>query len=378
MSRIDELRQRRANTLGPVTAMARAASDDNRDLTEGEQRSFNDAMAEIDQIDAHIAEIRGQQDRVRQADDAFRQFAGGHAGSGTAGRRLPLPCDLTGEQLRAMHDAVRSGQPYRAETRAVSGLGWEFVPGQFAGANYTDGPRVANLFGVESTEAPSVRVYVASSPATAGVVTEGSAKPAAGLTLTPVDVAMTKIATWERVSMEMILDFPSFQSQVGRELTRAVISEENEALTATLLAAALTAQTSAGDDGIDASATAIASLQAAGVRPTAVIVSPGRLAAIRSVKADSAGVYAIDPTQGGPATLHGLPVTVTPELSDDVLLVGDFDGAGTVYVRDQVSVRAGLDGSDFSENMVSLVAEERLALAVTVPSRIVNVDLAAA
>jgi HK97 family phage major capsid protein len=371
---VTRLRAQRAEVWQQSYNLAQHAASANRAFDADEQRQWETLNDRLEQLDTRIGEHAEQHRNARNSDAAFARIEA----QPLAGHRtvLPSPADIPAESLHGMHEALRSGQPYRVETRDLLGGAdpTQTLPAFVAG-DYTDTPRVASLFATQTTEAPTVRVYVASTTATAKVTSEASTKPSAGLALTPADVPVNKIATWQRLSYELVADFPAFVSQVHRELTRAVAAEENKQLTKTLTGADLQSQSNAGGNGIDSTASAIATLQAAGIQPDAIMLSPGRLAAIRQATATGSGTYYVDPQTAAPNTLHGLPVTVTPELPDTTVLVGAFAEAGTVYVRETISVRTGYDGADFSENMVSVVAEERLALAVTQPARIVNIDL---
>ncbi|MGH3424246.1 MAG: phage major capsid protein [Nocardioidaceae bacterium] len=372
MPTLIELRGKRRDVHARATALASGASEANRYFTDDEQHGFETLTAELDALDA---EIEHHPERRRQdADNAFRKLAGGPAPVGDRSN-LPLPADLAGDELRSLHEAARSRQPLRVEARApVSGVGGTVVSPPLAGADYLDVPRVASLFTSQTTESPTVRTYVVSQPATAEVVAEGAAKPDSGVLVTGIDLKVTKIAAYAKVTTELIADFGSFTGVISGELSRSIVARENGELTSTLLAAPLATQASSAGIGVDETADAIATLQALGIAPDAIVMAPTRLATVRKQQAAN-GSYVVDPLTGGPATLHGLRVVVTPELADTTVLVGRFRDAGIVYVRETVSVQTGYSGTDFIDNLLTLLAEERLALSVTQPGRILNLDL---
>lgn len=343
-----------------------AAENQNRDLTKSELNTWR----------ASESELREVSDQIKQTErQSAAEGARGKAGEQRTSRLLS-PADIPQDELRGMHEALRSGRPYRVEARDLTGDGDPMVTtGRFAASAYVDQPRIANLFGIEKTTGATVRAYAASTAASAGEVAEGGTKPSAGMALTPIDVPMQKIATWQRISWELATDFGQFVQQIGTELTRAVISQENASLSTTLTAADLETQTSAGDVGVDSTAEAIATLEASGIQPDSIVMAPSRLAKIRKATTTGSGQYLADPLTAQPSGLHGLPITVSPEMADTTILVGSFRQAGVVYLREAVSIRTGLDGSDFSENMISIVCEERLGLAVVQPKRVVNIDV---
>lgn len=340
-----------------------------RSLTE----RIKNADAQVSEFDARIAELAPEPE---QFETEGARFLRGLASGDRPGARLPLPADLDEQQIRRLFDAAKAGEPTRVEAR-IGGIGeTTLVTPMLVGGNYKDMPRVASLFGTQDAPSPTVRIYRTSTPATAGVVAEAAAKPASGLAVTPVDLSMKKIATTTTLTEELLFDFPTFAQLVQRELSRAVIAQENATLVADLQAVSgLGSLAVTGDLGIDSTSTAIGNLEALGVTPDGIVLSPGRLADIRKSVASTSGVYIVDPQSRGPAALHGLPVTVAPQLDDTTILVGAFRDAGRVYLREALSVRLGWNADDFSKNQRTMVCEERLVLGVTQPSRIVAVDV---
>lgn len=372
-ARIQRLTQRRDDAAALRKAIVdRVEARGAEHLSESEDDQFRRLSEEILSYDERIAELTEEAEREQQATEGAAALV---RAAGPQTSRLPLPCDVGSEELRALHAAARSQTARRVEARTVSGIAGTALNTNLSHAAYRNLPRVANLFSVQNTESPVVRTYATTTAATAGTVAEGAPKPDAGIALTPVDVAMTKIATFTKLTLELIDDYNAFVQAIGMELTRAVVAEENAEMVSTLLSAALRAQANTGADGIDATGQAIATLMGQGITPDAIVMSPGRLAAIRAVKATTGGDYVIDPQTAAPSGLHGLPITVAPQLTDTSVLVGNFHEAGVVYVRERVSLRTGVDSDDFTKNLVTLIAEERIALAVTQPARIVHIDL---
>lgn len=59
-----------------------------------------------------------------------------------------------------------------------------------------------------------------------------------------------------------------------------------------------------------------------------------------------------------------MPVVATQAMTVDKFLVGSFASAGTLYDRWQPRVEVGYENDDFTKNLVTVLAEERIALAV--------------
>ena len=64
--------------------------------------------------------------------------------------------------------------------------------------------------------------------------------------------------------------------------------------------------------------------------------------------------------------MFGLPVILTPAMTADKFLVGSFQSSSRLYDRWAARVEVSTeDGDNFRANMVTVLAEERIALAVT-------------
>lgn len=314
-------------------------------------------------------------DRVMGLSSAEQEQAKSSGGQRAAVKSLPLPGDVPRGALEQLHTSAKSNQSLRVKASDFVGGPSRPVDGYQQGV-YRDGRRLAELFSQETTENPSVRIYRSKKLAEADTVGEGAEKPDAGLEIESVDVDIRKVAVTTKLSDEAISDFDGFQDYVADELTGAVRHRENKLMLDALEDADLETASDHGGDGVDAVADAIAELSGEGVEPDAVAMSPKRLAKIRKAKAEDAGSYLVaNPTDDGPSKLHGLSVTTVPKMSDDKVYVGAFAKAGTLYVREDLSMDVGLSGEDFTHNLKTLRAEERLALGITSPKRIIEVDL---
>lgn len=88
-----------------------------------------------------------------------------------------------------------------------------------------------------------------------------------------------------------------------------------------------------------------------------------------------AGQYGNGGIAAGPA-LWGMRTVVTPWIEKGTVLVGAFRQAATVYRKGGIRIEStNSDASKFTSNIVTIRAEQRLALAVRRPQAIVKVDL---
>lgn len=97
---------------------------------------------------------------------------------------------------------------------------------------------------------------------------------------------------------------------------------------------------------------------------TGVVMHPSDWMQIRLLK-DADGKYILgDPGADVAPVLFGRPVVESEGISPGNFMVGDFKRAARLYDRWQPIVEAGYVNDDFTKNMVTLLAEERVALAI--------------
>lgn len=113
------------------------------------------------------------------------------------------------------------------------------------------------------------------------------------------------------------------------------------------------------------------------VNPNAIVVSPATAEIIDLAQDGNDRYYYGGPQAIGPRTLWGVPVVESETQPDGYALLGDFSKA-VLWDREQTTVTMTDSHADFFiRNMVAILAEERLAFAVTRPKAFVNVDIAA-
>ena len=234
---------------------------------------------------------------------------------------------------------------------------------------------IASLFLNAPADGPVVRYY-RTTAGTAAVVAEGALKPDAGVSFAGIDLALSKLACIAQYSTEMSEDAGFLIAFLQQELVAAVIAAENALVISTFAATSgiLTA-TGAATAVIDLIADAVASEEAiSGMTPAAILANPTVIATIRKSKASTSGVYNVDVLSNQPAMLHGVRLVSSPAVPAANVWVACANGV-TVYRRGPVSVEMGTNADDFSKNLRTVVAEERLAVAVTRPSSLFKLVL---
>lgn len=211
----------------------------------------------------------------------------------------------------------------------------------------------------------------------ADTVAEATTKPQSELKYDLVTESIRTIAHWVIASRQILDDAPQLRGLIDTELLHGLaLVEEDQLLngggTGTDLNGIYTQATAfaAGSlvvdspNEIDAIGAAILQNALAENPASGVIVHPSDWTAMRMLK-DGDGKYILgDPAAEVAPRLFGLPVVATQALSAGNFLVGNFQAA-TLYDRWEARVEVSTEDSDnFRKNLVTVLAEERIGLAV--------------
>lgn len=133
-----------------------------------------------------------------------------------------------------------------------------------------------------------------------------------------------------------------------------------------------------GDTPIDTLRRAILQVRIVEYRATGVVLNPTDWADLELQK-DSTGQYIwVNVQEGGAQRMWRLPVIDTNAMEAGEFLVGAFDMGAQVFDREDAAVEVSTEDADnFTKNMVTIRAEERLALAVYRPESFVHGEFAA-
>ena len=219
----------------------------------------------------------------------------------------------------------------------------------------------------------------------AAPVAEGAAKPQSDITFELKTTTVKTIAHWFRASKQVLADIPLLQSYInGRAIFGLKYVEEEQLLAGdgtgqNLLG--LVPQATAFDDArrkqgdtpIDTLRHAILQTRLAEYRATGIILNPVDWEGIELQK-DANGQYIwVNVQQGGTQVMWKLPVVDTTAIGEGEFLVGAFDLAAQVFDREDAGVEVSTEDADnFTKNMVTIRAEERLALAVYRPDSFIH------
>lgn len=218
----------------------------------------------------------------------------------------------------------------------------------------------------------------------AAPVAEGAAKPQSDLSLDLVDTTVKTLAHWIKASNQVLADIPLLQSYIDGRLRYGLQYVEEQQILAgdgtgqNLLglipqATAFNTALLQGDDQqIDFLRRAMLQVRVAEYRASGIVLNPEDWAVIETLK-DANGRYIFgDPNGLRPPSIWGLPVVDTNAMPAGNFLVGAFNMGAQIFDREDANVQVSTeDGDNFVKNMVTIRAEERLALAVFRPQSFV-------
>lgn len=220
----------------------------------------------------------------------------------------------------------------------------------------------------------------------AAPVAEAAAKPESDLKFDLVTTSAKVIAHWMKASRQILSDVSQLRSTIDQRLLYGLAyKEEGQLLNgdgtgqnllgiipqATAYAAPITLTDPTSIDMIR-----LMMLQSALAEypATGIVMHPSDWAWAETLK-DTTGRYIIGNPQGSISpTLWGLPVVTTQSMTVDKVLVGAFKLGAQVFDRWDARVEAGYVNDDFTKNLVTILAEERLALAVYRPEAFIYGD----
>lgn len=221
--------------------------------------------------------------------------------------------------------------------------------------------------------------------------TSGATKPQSELKFDLVTEAVTTIAHWVLATRQILSDVPMLQSYIDGRLRYGLeYVEDNQILngsgTGTDLhglytqatafsAAAVGSPEIPGATRLDVLRLAILQAALAEYFPDGIVLNPVDWAMIELTK-DGDGRYIIgNPQDGAQPRLWRKPVVETTAMTADKFLTGAFKMGAELFVREDASVQLSTEDSDnFRKNLVTILAEERCALADYRPEAFIKGD----
>lgn len=287
------------------------------------------------------------------ASDAFKAVAQGSAKSA----RISINAAIT--------NGTGVGQPLVEGDR---------VPGIVHGANRR--LRIRDLLMTQTTTSNLVEftkenVFTNNAQSQDG---EGTTKGESDITFELATTPVVTIAHFLKASKQVIEDSAGLQGYINGRLTYGLkLKEENQILngdgTGGTLDGLRNNQTAfvgdVADTKVDQVRKAIAQAELSEYQPTAIIMNSQDWADIELDKGTDGHYTHTNPSTGNAPMLWGLPVVSTNTMPAGEFQVGAYDMAAAIHDREASNVEISTeDANNFTTNMCTIRAEERLALTV--------------
>lgn len=318
-----------------------------------EQKSFGEQFIENEGVKAWLesSPSKGKADvRFKATITSATTDAAGSAGAGVQTTRLPGVLELPQRRL-TIRDLLSQGR--------MDGNSLEYV----------------RETGFTNAAAP---------------VAEGGLKPDSDLKFDLVQTSAKVIAHWMKASRQILDDFAQLRSIIDQRLIYGLAYvEEDQILNgdgtgqnlngilpqASAFAVPAGTVTPTPMTAIDTLRIAMLQAALAEYPATGHVLNPIDWAGIELTK-DGDGRYIIGNPQGtAQPTMWGLPVVATQAMEAGTFLTGAFRMGAQIFDRWDARVEVGYVDDDFIRNLTTILAEERLALAVYRPEAFVTGDI---
>ena len=215
---------------------------------------------------------------------------------------------------------------------------------------------------------------------------ENVTKPESGITFTLETEPVQTIAHWIPASKQVIADSAQLQGYISGRLTYGLkLKEETQLLAGTgangelngliTQATAYTVQSPQLTNKFDIIREAIKQAQLSEYFPTNIVLNPQDWYEMDVAKVGAADdrYVAGNPREMSAPRLWGLPVILSNSITAGTFLLGAFDMGAEIKDRMQATVEVSRENSDnFVKNMITILAEERIALVVYRPTAFIT------
>lgn len=207
---------------------------------------------------------------------------------------------------------------------------------------------------------------------------ENVTKPESAITFTLGTAAVVTLAHWIPASKQVLSDAPALKAYIDTRLMYGLkLKEEDQLLNGNgsngnlsglmTNATAYVPTSPQMTNEIDIIRHAIKQAQVSEYMPDALLLNPSDWYDIdvRKVGTGDARYIVGNPREMSVPRLWGLPVVVTNSIASGSFLLGAFGIGAAIWDREQASIQTSTENSDnFVKNMVTILAEERIALTV--------------
>ena len=224
----------------------------------------------------------------------------------------------------------------------------------------------------------------------AAEASQGSAKNESDATFEQYNVPITTVAHWIKISNQLLADAPAvvayIESRLRDGLAQRIESQlingngTSPNLSGFTDSGNFTAYTATSDDLlVDAINRIKYTMWAAGNMPDTVIVNPADWGAMeRTREGANSGTYLYGmPGMNAGMNPFGLNVVLSNYLAAGKVIVARLADSAVLYNRSGAVVEMGYQNADFTNNLITIRAEERLGLGVDRPAGVYYGDFTA-
>lgn len=224
----------------------------------------------------------------------------------------------------------------------------------------------------------------------AAEASQGSAKNESDATFEQYNVPITTVAHWIKISNQLLADAPAvvayIESRLRDGLAQRIESQlingngTSPNLSGFTDSGNFTAYTATSDDLlVDAINRIKYTMWAAGNMPDTVIVNPADWGAMeRTREGSGSGAYLYGmPGMNAGMNPFGLNVVLSNYLAAGKVIVARMADSAVLYNRSGAVVEMGYQNADFTNNLITIRAEERLGLGVDRPAGVYYGDFTA-
>lgn len=249
---------------------------------------------------------------------------------------------------------------------------------------------IRSLFGAESISGTALKYFVMGTDEGAPTaVAEGAQKPQFHIPYTPATATLQKIAGWYYETDELLEDNEFLRSSIDARGLFALDKAIESYLMTTLLAVSGLGTIAQAPTADNIFAAIMQVKTASNYDADAIVINPTDYQTLRLAKDGGTsgqyygGGYFYGPYGNAEVSrqpgLWGLNTVVTPAIAAGTVLVGAFKQGASVITKagegSRVEIVSG-DHDDRTNNRVTVIVEERLALATRVPAAFVKVKAA--
>ncbi|MCJ8139508.1 phage major capsid protein [Falsirhodobacter halotolerans] len=349
-------------------------------------------------LDVALTEMNGLKAQITALEQKAARGGGDDVDTRTLGQKFAEQ-----DEFKSMSNMPRNGQAVSMEVKAdittarndaAGSVGAAILPNRLPGILALPQQRltIRQLLMPGRTDGPLIQ-YLQETGFTnnAAPVAEGALKPQSDIKLGDKSITTKVLAHWFRVSKQTLSDVAQIESLIDTRLLFGLqLVEERQMLYGD----------GTGENllGIVPQATPYA--VPTGARPASQTLDVLRLAMLQAALAefpatghvlnpidwdniiglkDTDGRYIIGNPQGtATPTLWGIPVVATPAMTVGKFLTGAFQLGAQIFDQWTSRIEVGFQNDDFVRNKVTILAEERLALAVYRPEAFIYGDTAVA